>query len=83
MAIAVAEMDNFDSAELSALIMAMHKMQQRQLSLVLIGAGLPILPGLAGKSKSYAERLFNSRSDFTDHPAGRVGGDRCRGQAPS
>jgi len=27
--------------------------------LVLIGAGLPILPGLAGESKSYAERLFN------------------------
>ncbi|MDD4855623.1 MAG: hypothetical protein PHQ22_09940 [Sulfuricurvum sp.] len=39
--------------------MAMHKMQQRQLPLVLIGAGLPILPALAGESKSYAERLFN------------------------
>ena len=38
--------------------MAMHKMQQRQLPLVLIGAGLPILPALAGESKSYAERLF-------------------------
>ena len=44
---------------LSALIMAMHKMQQRQWPLVLIGAGLPILPGLAGESKSYAERLFS------------------------
>ena len=40
--------------------MAMHKIQQRQLPLVLLGAGLPILPGLAGESKSYAERLFNS-----------------------
>jgi hypothetical protein len=39
--------------------MAMHKMQQRQLPLVLMGAGLPILPGLAGESKSYAERLFS------------------------
>jgi hypothetical protein len=39
--------------------MAMHKVQQRQLPLVLLGAGLPILPGLAGESKSYAERLFN------------------------
>lgn len=39
--------------------MAMHKMQQRQLPLVLVGAGLPILPGLAGESKSYAERLFS------------------------
>jgi len=26
---------------------------------VLLGAGLPILPGLAGESKSYAERLFS------------------------
>jgi hypothetical protein len=37
----------------------MHKVQQRQLPFVLIGAGLPILPGLAGESKSYAERLFS------------------------
>ncbi len=27
--------------------------------MVLIGAGLPILPGLVGESKSYAERLFS------------------------
>jgi len=39
--------------------MAMHKVQQRRLPLVLLGAGLPILPGLAGASKSYAERLFS------------------------
>ena len=38
--------------------MAMDKVQQRQFPLVLLGAGLPILPGLAGESKSYAERLF-------------------------
>lgn len=57
-AILIDEIQYFSSAELSALIMAMHKMQQRQLPLVLVGAGLPILPGLAGESKSYAERLF-------------------------
>lgn len=39
--------------------MAMHRMQQRQLPLALICAGLPVMPGLAGESKSYAERLFN------------------------
>ena len=39
--------------------MAMHRMQQRQLPVVLLGAGLPVLPGLAGESKSYAERLFS------------------------
>jgi hypothetical protein len=53
------EIQYFNQSELSALIMAMHKMQQRQLPLVLLGAGLPILPGLAGESKSYAERLFS------------------------
>ena len=37
-------------------------MQQKQLPMILIGAGLPILPRLAGESKSYAERLF----DFPD-----------------
>lgn len=39
--------------------MAMHKVQQEQLPIVLIGAGLPALPRLAGVSKSYAERLFS------------------------
>jgi len=58
-AILIDEVQYFKASELSALIMAMHKMQQRQLPLVLIGAGLPILPGLAGESKSYAERLFS------------------------
>jgi len=53
------ELQYFNHKELGALIMAMHKIQQRQLPLVLLGAGLPILPGLAGESKSYAERLFN------------------------
>lgn len=57
--ILIDEIQYFSATELSALIMAMHKMQQRQLPLVLIAAGLPILPGLAGESKSYAERLFS------------------------
>lgn len=52
------EIQYFGAKELGALIMAMHRVQQRQLPLVLVAAGLPILPGLAGESKSYAERLF-------------------------
>ncbi|MEK7376464.1 MAG: ATP-binding protein [Candidatus Margulisiibacteriota bacterium] len=52
------EIQYLSEKELSALIMAMHKMQQLQLPLVLLGAGLPILTRLAGESKSYAERLF-------------------------
>jgi hypothetical protein len=58
-AVLIDEIQYLKKKELSALIMAMHKMQQRQLPLVLLGAGLPILPGLAGDSKSYAERLFS------------------------
>ncbi len=58
-AILIDEIQYFSQKELGALIMAMHRMQQRQLPLVLFGAGLPILPGLAGESKSYAERLFS------------------------
>lgn len=58
-AIFIDEIQYLSSNELSALIMAMHKMAQKQLPLILVGAGLPTLPGLAGQSKSYAERLFN------------------------
>lgn len=58
-AIFIDEIQYFSHKELGALIMAMHQMQQRQLPLVLLGAGLPILPGMAGESKSYAERLFS------------------------
>jgi hypothetical protein len=58
-AIFIDELQYFNQKELGALIMAMHKIQQRQLPLLLLGAGLPILPGLAGESKSYAERLFS------------------------
>ncbi|HBR52572.1 MAG TPA: AAA family ATPase [Nitrospira sp.] len=58
-AVLIDELQYFNQTELAALIMAMHKVQQRQLPLVLLGAGLPILPGLAGESKSYAERLFS------------------------
>ena len=57
-AILLDEIQYLSAKELSALIMAMHKMAQKRLPLVLIGAGLPVLPGLAGESKSYAERLF-------------------------
>jgi len=56
--ILIDEIQYLTLGEISALIMAMHKMQQKQLPLVLIAAGLPILPALAGESKSYAERLF-------------------------
>ena len=58
-AILIDEIQYLSQKELGAIIMAMHKMQQKQLPLVLLAAGLPVLPGMAGESKSYAERLFN------------------------
>jgi hypothetical protein len=53
------ELQYLSEEELSALIMAMHKVSQRQLPVVLVGAGLPQLVGNMGRSKSYAERLFD------------------------
>jgi hypothetical protein len=58
-AILIDEIQYLSQKELGAIIMAMHRMQQKQLPLVLLAAGLPVLPGMAGESKSYAERLFN------------------------
>jgi hypothetical protein len=57
-AVIVDELQYLSEAEMSALIMAIHRIAQRQLPVVLVGAGLPQLVGLAGRSKSYAERLF-------------------------
>lgn len=57
-ALIVDEMQYLGEDELSALIMAMHQISQRQLPMLLIGAGLPQLVALAGRAKSYAERLF-------------------------
>ena len=52
------EMQYLQEVDLAALIVAMHKVAQKKLPVILIGAGLPQLVGNAGKSKSYAERLF-------------------------
>ncbi len=58
-AILIDELQYLSEEELSALIMAVHRISQKQLPVVVIGAGLPQLVALAGKSKSYAERLFD------------------------
>jgi len=58
-AIIIDELQYLSEQEMSALIMAIHKVSQKQLPLALVGAGLPQLVGLTGKSKSYAERLFD------------------------
>lgn len=57
-AILMDELQYVKEAEFSALIMSIHKINQKKLPLILIGAGLPQILGLAGNSKSYSERLF-------------------------
>jgi hypothetical protein len=52
------EIQYLNESELSALIMALHQISQKNLPLVLYAAGLPLILGLAGRSKSYSERLF-------------------------
>ncbi len=56
--IIIDEVQYIDQNGLSALIMSLHKISQRQLPLLFFGAGLPQMAKLAGNAKSYAERLF-------------------------
>ncbi len=57
--LAIDEVQYLTLEEMGALIMAVHRSTQLNLPVVLAGAGLPQLPGLAGDAKSYAERLFD------------------------
>jgi Cdc6-like AAA superfamily ATPase len=59
LAIFIDELQYVEEPQLAALITAMHRTEQRQLPVVLIGAGLPQLRGRMGNAKSYAERLFD------------------------
>ena len=42
-------------------MVGLHRISQEQLPVLVAGAGLPSLPGLAGDAKTYAERLFAFR----------------------
>ena len=57
-AVLIDELQYLSGPEFSALIMSMHRLSQVSLPVILIGAGLPQILGLAGESKSYSERLF-------------------------
>jgi len=56
--VAIDEVQDLTEQELAAVIAAAHRVDQLQLPILLIGAGLPHLPGKAGDAKSYAERLI-------------------------
>ena len=59
LAIFIDELQYVEEDELASLITALHRAAQRQLPVVLVGAGLPQLRGRMGRAKSYAERLFD------------------------
>lgn len=53
------EVQYLRAKDLSALIVAIHKISQRELPVLFFGAGLPQVAALSGDAKSYAERLFH------------------------
>jgi len=59
LAMFVDELQYVEEEQLAALVTALHRTAQRSLPVVLVGAGLPQLPGKMGRAKSYAERLFD------------------------
>ena len=66
------ELQYLSRSELGALIVGLHRVSQLGLPLLVAGAGLPSLPGLAGEARSYAERLFSYvEVDSLDHDDAR------------
>lgn len=55
----VDELQYVEEEQLASLITALHRCAQQQVPVMLVGAGLPQLPGQMGRAKSYAERLFD------------------------
>lgn len=53
------ELQYVEEEQLAALVTALHRVAQNQLPVMMVGAGLPQLPGRMGRAKSYAERLFD------------------------
>lgn len=56
------EVQYLSRGELSALIMAVHRINQKRLPILVFAAGLPQIAALSGNAKSYAERLFTYRT---------------------
>ena len=58
-ALIIDEVQYLAENDLAALIMSIHRINQKQLPVILFGAGLPQLRGKMGEAKSYVERLFD------------------------
>ena len=57
-ALLIDEVQYLSPAELAALIVAIHRVNQKSLPVLVFGAGLPAIAALSGDAKSYSERLF-------------------------
>jgi hypothetical protein len=55
------ELQYVDEGQMGALITSLHACSQKQLPVLMVGAGLPQLRGKMGQAKSYSERLFSFR----------------------
>ena len=53
------ELQNLELEAMRGIIVAIHQSAQNALPFYLVGSGLPSIRGLVGKSKTYAERMFN------------------------
>lgn len=64
------EIQYLENEELAALIVAVHRISQRNLPVMVFAGGLPQIAKLSGDAKSYAERLFvYPKVGPLDHPA--------------
>jgi hypothetical protein len=54
----VDELQYLSEKELAAVIVSIHRVNQKSLPVMFFGAGLPQIAALSGDAKSYAERLF-------------------------
>ena len=58
-ALLIDEVQYLSNRDFSALIVALHRVAQKNLPIIFFGAGLPQVAALSGDAKSYAERLFD------------------------
>ncbi len=58
-ALLIDEVQYLSGEELSSIIVAVHRANQRNLPIITVAAGLPQIAKLTGDAKSYSERLFS------------------------
>jgi hypothetical protein len=53
------EVQCVSASDFGSLVVGLHRINQRSLPVTCVAAGLPSLPALAGRAKSYVERMFD------------------------